>query len=171
MKSLRITTALAVSIAMTGCYGPFNLTKKIYKWNGEVGSKWVNEGVFLGLVILPVYAFSFLGDAIIFNSIEFWGGKNPVNAKETKSLQKGDQQAVLHYDRALRRLRVDGFDKGRHTATLVFEPSAGGMVARDESGKVLMTARTENGQVVLSDAGGRVVSRHNPSSLVELQSN
>ncbi len=38
------------------------------------------ELVFLGLIIIPAYGLFSFGDAIIFNSIEFWGGSNPIRA-------------------------------------------------------------------------------------------
>ena len=71
---------LAARLFMSGCYGPFNLTRQLHRWNGQVGDKYVNELVFLALTILPlpVYGVAVLGDMIIFNSIEFWTGRNPV---------------------------------------------------------------------------------------------
>jgi len=79
-KSLRlVTAALGLTLLTVSCYGPFNATRRVHEWNGEVGNTWVNEGVFLAFVILPVYGFASLGDALIFNTIEFWGGENPVN--------------------------------------------------------------------------------------------
>lgn len=70
------------SVAFSGCYGSFALTSKLHNWNGQVSnSKFVNELVFVGLCILPAYELSCLGDALIFNSIEFWGGNNPIAMK------------------------------------------------------------------------------------------
>ena len=69
---------VVLSVFLTGCTGPFVLTKKLHSWQTSFDEPWVDEGVFLGCVILPVYFFSTLGDAIIFNSIEFWTGDNPV---------------------------------------------------------------------------------------------
>jgi hypothetical protein len=72
----------------TACYGPFNLTKNVYHWNsgikgsGEVSEKWMKELVFFGMIVVPVYMFSALLDAFIFNSIQFWSGDNPVKASE-----------------------------------------------------------------------------------------
>lgn len=86
----------------TACYGPFNLTKNVYQWNsgikgsGEVSEKWMKELVFFGMIVVPVYMFSALLDAFIFNSIQFWSGSNPVKASEleddgqTKVAQVGD---------------------------------------------------------------------------------
>ncbi|MGH7146972.1 MAG: DUF3332 family protein [Nitrospiraceae bacterium] len=104
----------------TACYGPFNLTKNVYHWNsgikgsGEVSEKWMKEFVFFGMIVVPVYMFSVLLDAFIFNSIQFWSGDNPVKASElgddgqTKVAQVGDltmrwtptsEGATVTYDR------------------------------------------------------------------------
>jgi hypothetical protein len=41
----------------------------------------MREGVFLLLVILPVYEFSLLIDGLLLNSIEFWTGDKPVKER------------------------------------------------------------------------------------------
>ena len=76
----KIIPALLIgSILLTGCTGPFQLTKNLHKWQTTVSDdQWAQEVVFLGCVILPVYGLATLGDALIFNSIEFWGGENPI---------------------------------------------------------------------------------------------
>ena len=67
------------SVTFTGCFGSFELARKVHKWNSEVSdAKFVNELVFLGLWILPVYEFAVLGDLLIFNTIEFWEGTDPL---------------------------------------------------------------------------------------------
>lgn len=67
------------SVAFTGCFGSFALTSKVHEWNASVSQqKFVNELVFLGFCILPVYELAALGDVLIFNTIEFWDGSNPV---------------------------------------------------------------------------------------------
>src|SRR5688572_15404751 len=98
-------------LAVTGCYGPFRLTRKLHKFNGEIGDKWVNEAAFVGMVVFPVYFFATLADAIVFNSVEFWTGKNPVTAKAPRTVGSGDLTAVLTYSPDARRLRVDQFEK------------------------------------------------------------
>lgn len=150
MKSIVCITLIA---AVAGCYGPFRLTKKLHAWNGQLGDKWVNEAVFLGLNIIPVYGFAALADAIVTNSIEFWTGKNPITA--SRSIKDGDREAVLTYNARSRRLRVDGFEKGRPVSTVVLEPDAAGMRAVDGSGALLATAQTEGDTVALFDAKGR----------------
>lgn len=85
-----IVSSLVVISLMTGtgCFGPFNLTKNVYHWNngikgsGEVNEKWMKEIVFFGMIVIPVYMFSALLDAFVFNAIQFWSGTNPVKATQ-----------------------------------------------------------------------------------------
>jgi len=94
-KTLTVCMIVTTIVAFTGCYGPFRLTSKLHNWNGQVSQKkFVNELVFLGLCILPAYEICVLGDGLIFNSIEFWGGRNPISMKagqveETKIAHEG----------------------------------------------------------------------------------
>ena len=69
----------AMALAASGCYGPFNLTRRLYNWNGQVSpGRWEKEFVFIVLAYIPVYGLAIAGDAIVFNSMEFWTGNNPV---------------------------------------------------------------------------------------------
>jgi hypothetical protein len=76
-------TAVAL-VGTSGCFGSFNLTRKLYGWNkGVSDEKFVRELVFLGLNVVPVYSIAGLIDVIVTNSIEFWTGKNPVDMSGT----------------------------------------------------------------------------------------
>lgn len=91
--SLALTLALAIGItSFQGCIGNFVITRKILNWNQHVSSKWVNELVFLLMVIIPVYGVAILVDGIVLNSIEFWTGSNPLAMNpgevETKYVSK-----------------------------------------------------------------------------------
>lgn len=81
MKKRLIPVALIAAISLpvfTSCIGSFALTNKLLSWNNNIGSKVVNELVFIGLWILPVYEVSALADVLVINSIEFWSGSNPM---------------------------------------------------------------------------------------------
>ena len=71
-------TLCAGSLLFSSCIGSFALTNKLLSWNKQVGSKFVNELVFVAFWILPVYEVSALADVLVINSIEFWSGSNPV---------------------------------------------------------------------------------------------
>ena len=78
MKKLLLPLALAATLLSTSCVGTNSLFRTTHAWNCEAtSSKWFNELIHLGMWIIPVYEVTLLGDILIFNSIEFWGGKNP----------------------------------------------------------------------------------------------
>ncbi len=87
MKKFLLLT-VTLSVLLTGCTGPFALTKKLHNWQIGSNNKWADEALFLGCAILPIYLFATLGDVIIFNSIEFWGSDNPISAVNN---QNGDE--------------------------------------------------------------------------------
>ncbi len=87
-----ITTA-----TLTGCYGKFALTRKIYQANGQISDKFLRSGLTWVFVIVPVYGIAALVDFVAFNSIEFWSGSNPVVSGE-KDFQyvKNDDTFKIH---------------------------------------------------------------------------
>ena len=81
MKKSRFAIVVSLTLVLLGtsCIGPNNAFNGMINWNQRVtDSKFANEGIFLGLIIIPVYEILLLGDLIIFNSIEFWSGSNPI---------------------------------------------------------------------------------------------
>jgi len=113
-KVTTIVLLAATTALMSGCYGSFALTSKLHKWNGQVSnSKFVNELVFFGLCIIPAYEIACLGDALIFNSIEFWGGNNPIamNADEVEEmnvLHEGQMYKLIKKQNSLTVASVNG---------------------------------------------------------------
>lgn len=89
--------ALASSMLFTSCIGSFKLTNKVLSWNHQIGNKFVNRLVFVGLWILPVYEISAIADALIINSIEFWSGTNPIEAG-TKTVTSDNERYLVAWD-------------------------------------------------------------------------
>ena len=166
---------LILALALGGCYGPFRLTRKLHTWNGQVGDKWANEVVFIVLVWVPVYGLATLGDGLIFNSIEFWTGNNPINSAEsdrsgirTKRIVKKDAEArltrVVKADR--NEFVIEQFNAGKPAESLHIQNRDGIMVASNARGKTLYTARTlADGSVVVSDAEGKPVVTHSAEEI------
>ena len=163
----------------TACYGPFNLTRTVYHWNGgikgsgEVNEKWMKEIVFFGMIVIPVYMLSALLDAFIFNSIQFWSGNNPVKATDAGG------------DGATRVVRLGGItvtmaESGRGTTVTyerkgiverraMIETSATGYRMIDETGVLLAEAeKGQDGSVTLLDHDCQVVGRWTPDQLLAL---
>ena len=161
---------LAVAMFTSGCYGPFYLTRKVWDWNGKVGGKWTNEVVFLVLAWLPVYSLATLADGIIFNSIEFWTGNNPVQnvrndapAHRTKRIVRGDAEAQLTQLSGPEgeQLTIQQYQHGQPAGSLFIQHKDGATIGTDANGNVLFTAKTmADGSVVISDAHGKVVNSY-----------
>lgn len=139
----RVATALTLAAFLplsTGCFGNFQLLRKVYGFNEEVDQdRWVQEGVFLLLNIpfIPVYSIAAALDALFFNSVEFWTGEELLTADATRSVtgENGEvASAIFHPDGSVD-LTVEEADGTVHTLTLVRED--GKLVALDADGAVL----------------------------------
>ena len=86
MKKFLRATVMSICLIgilmQTGCYGSFELTKKVYEWNGSIEDKFVRSIVFFALCVIPVYQIAAFVDAVFLNLIEFWSGSNPISMKE-----------------------------------------------------------------------------------------
>lgn len=84
MKKIKISVGAILiagsSLLFSSCIGSFSLTNSVLNWNKNVGKKAVNELVFIAFWILPVYEVTAIADLLVLNSIEFWSGRNPVEA-------------------------------------------------------------------------------------------
>lgn len=96
-KTFKLTALLlAATILFTSCIGSFRLTNNIKDWNEGIGSKWVNEVVFIAMHIVPVYPIAIFADAVVLNSIEFWTGKSAIaEAGQTKTITNAQGEEVL----------------------------------------------------------------------------
>lgn len=90
-----LVVALALAMTTSSCIGSFGLFKKLRTWNSQIGSKFVNELVFIAFWIVPVYEVAFLADILVINSIEFWSGSNPVHASVGSKVIEGKDGKYL----------------------------------------------------------------------------
>ncbi len=154
ISSVLIVAMLGMAV---GCYGSFNLINKVYKFNGGLGNKFVNELGFLVMMVIPVYGVAGVVDAVILNTIEFWTGKNPVatnDGTQTFVLPDG-QLAVRTSDNAF---TITQNLNGKEM-TIRIELKDGQAVAVNEAGVVLATSlKTADGGVSICDGSGKIVS-------------
>lgn len=155
--------ALAVLALTTSCYGPFNATRRLHEWNGDVSeNKWAVEGMFLLVVIIPVYGVFMLGDAIIFNSIEFWGGENPIDPPTAMLDDEGRTlrvENVAAADGAA--IRASIVNAGVVEEDLCTDTDLSGVTTLTNSaGAILATVEPlADGDVMVRDALGREIAR------------
>lgn len=99
MKKINLKMAATVMICgaflFTSCIGSFGLHSKLISWNQSIGTKFVNELVYLAFNIIPVYGVCYLADALVINSIEFWSGSNPLASIGDVKQVKGENGNYL----------------------------------------------------------------------------
>jgi len=147
----------------TACYGGFNLTRKLHRWNGTMGGKWINWLIFLLLTIVPVYEVCLLVDALVLNSIEFWSGHNPV------SVAAGDAKVLRVVRVAEDRVRIERQDapslevqlgdrfadlhvEGYGPLARIFEDDDGNTLLFDRAGKLTHVYSGESMSALLAGA-------------------
>ena len=159
-RLLRWTSVLMLAVMMAtvgGCYGSFELVKKVHKFNGTLGNKFVNELGFLVMNIVPVYGVAAFIDAIVLNSIEFWTGRNP-------STSSNDTVVPLDAAASLTLLGADGTmllttktEDG--IRQYVFQKGTDGTIVKDISGKMLARCTmTQDGGMRIYDGNSNFVA-------------
>ena len=97
-KGIALVLVAAVGALSAGCFGKFQLTKKLYDINQSIDEKYVRSAA-TWIFIIP-YALTGILDFVLFNVIEFWTGENPVvEAKVTKVYANGSGRTVLALSR------------------------------------------------------------------------
>jgi len=77
MKKLIAALVLALSVSSSGCLGPDKTFTGLHEWNQQVSDKdWLNEAVFIGFHIIPVYEFTYFLDVFILNVVDYWGSED-----------------------------------------------------------------------------------------------
>lgn len=90
-----VALALVLGATQPACMGKFVLTEKLFGWNKSVSpSKGTQSLVMMVLILIPVYELAFIGDWVIFNTIEFWTGSNPVAQADPNAIEVIDADTV-----------------------------------------------------------------------------
>ncbi len=98
MRTNNVRRSIAIGVitvflplSTVGCFGKFELTKKLWRYNRDYHpDKWMVQA--LGVVLSPFYGGAIVLDAVLFNALEFWTGKNPILASNgaTKTVTDAD---------------------------------------------------------------------------------
>lgn len=126
-RNFLIAGLLSFTLLSSSCLGSFTAFNNLKDWNQNVtDSKFANNLIFWGLNIVPVYGLFFIGDAIIFNFLEFWTGSNPIamaeGETETQIAEvKGDKVKMTASKNAFKIEVLEGKKQGK-TIELVYTP-------------------------------------------------
>ncbi|HEY9035793.1 MAG TPA: DUF3332 family protein [Pseudomonadales bacterium] len=88
MKKITLAATLLLTCSLlSGCLGQNALFNNFQNWNAHASrDRGVNQVISFAFWIIPIYELTLLGDLIIFNSIEFWSGRNPVSNRPAIAL-------------------------------------------------------------------------------------
>lgn len=134
----------------SSCLGSFQAFNNLKDWNQEISdSKFVNNLVFWGLNIIPVYGLFFIGDTLIFNVIEFWSGSNPISMKpgetETQLVERdGNTYKMVASTNRIQVQVTDGPKKGKKLE-LFYRPGEKSWNAIKPNGEIIKLSSFEDG--------------------------
>lgn len=151
-KAITLMLILTVTTSI-GCTGSFNLTKKVYNAHRSQTDKWADELFFLGCVLIPIYGIATWADAIIFNSIEFWTGENPValnDNNEKKFVNNKGEEVTVAYNAETDQITLQSKTENGESPKIVLERTDGAVLAKDEAGNILYSSvAKDNGDVTV----------------------
>ena len=146
MKKRVVVGLLGFSVLFTSCIGSFSAFNGLREWNeNATNNKFGNEVIFIALWVIPVYQIASLGDFIIFNSIEFWSGKNPLAMNEGESetkIVKGKKStyAITATKNKFEIEVIDGKHLGAVTALLYEEKDESWNLVKEGGEKIKLTS-------------------------------
>lgn len=163
LRTIAIVMVMVVSFMSTGCLGRFAAFNKLSDWNQKVtNDKFLNEIIFLAFNIIPVYGVALLADAIVFNSIEFWGGQNPMMSEgdHQKVVESGDLKVVQDFRQngELKTMEARFYLKDRLVNTLTLSQR---MESDEFAGEVVASDGIVKSFTIRADEEGLIVTRYN----------
>lgn len=174
-KGIALVLVAAVGVFSAGCFGKFQLTRKVYDINQSIDEKYVRSAATWIFVIVQVYTVAALVDFIVFNVIEFWTGENPVaSAPVTKVYAQGNGKTVLTLSRdgSATSAVIERYEGETLVSTLRVRDDGRGEVAAVETAagkrvrEVIAAAASEGSvNVTVATSEGRSTERYAASAV------
>lgn len=156
----------------TGCTGSFQLTNTIYDFHREQ-SKWVDEILFLALIIVPVYGISMFVDGVVLNSIEFWTGKKllrvSIDTNNNHVIALNESDVSIVYYKADNSYTV----QTKNTISPRFKIQQDGesiMILDRNNNLIYQTLKTQKRGIQVYDASGDPIMHVTPETLTSVKS-
>jgi hypothetical protein len=173
MKKILISVVL-LAFLTTGCTGSFNLTRKVYNFHRSQSDKWADELCFLLVVLVPVYGIATFADAIVFNSVEFWTGDNPIEMTKgdtnIRIVKQGDEEMIVAYNTKTDEVIVTPKMNSGEKPTLVFERNNEMVLAKNDQGQTLYSSvKGEDGNINVYDGSGKLIKNYSAEEVESLK--
>ena len=166
--NLAATVMICGAFLFSSCIGSFGLHSKLVNWNQSIGTKFVNELVYLACNIIPVYPVCYLADALVINSIEFWSGSNPMaNVGDVKKVKGENGNYLVKTLENGYSVQKEGetmvmelfYDQEQSTWNVEFEGNTAELLKMNENGTAQMVLPNGEAMTVILDAQGIAAAR------------
>ncbi|GHA44986.1 membrane protein [Salinimicrobium marinum] len=152
---------LSLAFLSTSCLGSFSAWNGLRDWNESVAdNKFVNNAIFWGLNIIPVYPLFYAGDVIIFNLVEFWSGSNPIAMNdgdiESQIIEKDGVKYEMIATKNQINIRVLTGEREGNELTLIYEASDKSWNAMKDGEKIKLSSYEEGFYIVYLPDGEEV---------------
>lgn len=163
MKKVKVLVmVVAASFMLNSCLGSFSAFNNLRSWNeGAANGKFVNNLIFWGLHIVPVYPLFFIGDLIIFNVIEFWSGSNPIAMKEGEVesqilVKNGKTYQMIATKNKMEITVIEGENKGS-SVEMFYLPKEQSWNLKTDEGEVIKLSSIEEGLIYVYLPNGEAI--------------
>ena len=161
MRKLIMCAVLSLAFLSTSCLGSFSAWNGLRDWNENVAdNKFVNNAIFWGLNIIPVYPLFYAGDVIIFNLVEFWSGSNPIAMNEgdieSQIIEKDGVKYEMLATKNQINIKVLSGEREGNELTLIYEPSDKSWNAVKDGEKIKLSSYEEGFYIVYLPNGEEV---------------
>lgn len=168
MRKLILCSVLSLAFLTTSCLGSFSAWNNLKDWNEDFSdNKYVNNAIFWGLNIIPIYSLFYVGDVLIFNLVEFWSGSNPLAMNEgeveKQLIEKDGVQYEMIATKNEIRIKVLSGDREGNELKMVFDPADKSWNAVKDGEKIKLSSYEEGFYIVYLPDGEEVRIKNDTS--------
>ncbi|ELM3750421.1 DUF3332 domain-containing protein [Aeromonas dhakensis] len=169
-RALALLAGVVASVGLSGCMGQMGLSSMVTKGNlSVVDNRYGRAGVFI--LLSPVYGLAATADLFVFNTIEFWSGKNPITGKSPALVdQKLDALIKVnqHLDPSLNKVPLALLPQGVREMEVSYpDERTAQMEVHYLDGRSSMMRGEKRGELLDIYFDGRLVSTLTPAQLEE----
>ncbi len=153
-----IVLATLLAVTLSGCFGSFTLTKKVYKFNKGIGAEPIQTLAMWAMEIIPVYEFAVGIDAVILNTLEYWTGKNPLAMNDNQQEIKYYTEKGIDYKIITAQNRIDVYEANNSSNHLayIYNPS-NETWSLSKNGQTTIITDSNKDEITLYALNGKVV--------------
>ncbi|MCY2686252.1 DUF3332 domain-containing protein [Salinimicrobium sp. TH3] len=161
MRKLILCSVLSLAFLTTSCLGSFSAWNNLRDWNEDAAdNKFVNNAIFWGLNIIPIYPLFYAGDVFIFNLVEFWTGENPIAMNEGEVQKQLIERNGVNYEMIATkneiRIKVLSGEREGKELKMVFDPADKSWNAVKDGEKIKLSSYEEGFYIVYLPDGEEV---------------